>query len=488
MPPTSKSLCRHFKQMNPIPYCCMQRLVRRCARHRGSFFGGRARRFCGRRQEKRHSPGLAHTSSHEEKLINLSSSLICITIMVISTRIEDDELEASIWNLERAPSPQVDDPIGQIRGLGGSYSSPPTSVVGSPTTSHASARRFPLAAHRQVRSESNLSPILDRLRMVAGGSAIGASQSSSPTTTMQHHQQSQPQLTHRGSLSSAPPSTSSPKSPPQSTTIWSQFFHGKHQEEPRRATISVGDATIRQGSSLSLESISMERDDSLATPKSQHQARQLPSTISERGNHWNVTSDDDDDDDDDDDTYDADFSRQPSTSLNDIVTPVIFLGFTLPLWCSKKPSWTQVSELVVRYAPCFMCCRSRFHGTDRAIVGRMNILNAIFAVGQVGMAIFFGLVETAKFVVRDREPEYSRRATLNTFVPNLWNPSSSLTSVGLFGFIILVTNLVALRAIQEVNLLGAIRYLWVITWTVPFEIYFSISLFGRKQWNAPIQN
>jgi hypothetical protein len=53
--------------------------------------------------------------------------------MVTNTRLEDDdELEASIWNLESAPSPSIDDPIGQIR-MGGSYSSPPPSVVGSPT-------------------------------------------------------------------------------------------------------------------------------------------------------------------------------------------------------------------------------------------------------------------------------------------------------------------------------------------------------------------
>ncbi len=110
-------------------------------------------------------------------------------------------------------------------------------------------------------------------------------------------------------------------------------------------------------------------------------------------------------------------------------------------------------------------------------MSRMNILNAIFALGQVGVAIWFGLIEVANFVVPDRVPEHSQ-TNQKTFVPNLWNPSSSLTCIGVVGFIILVTNLVALRAIKEVNLLGAIRYLWVITWMVPFEIYFSISLFG----------
>jgi hypothetical protein len=119
----------------------------------------------------------------------------------------------------------------------------------------------------------------------------------------------------------------SPYSPAQSETIWSHLFPGKHQDEPKS---SAPDVNVQQGSSVSLESSSMERENSL-TSKSQQQLqkhpRHPPSPISERVSHWDVG--DDDEDNDDDDTYnDVDLSREgaTSTSLNDAVT-LSFWGF-----------------------------------------------------------------------------------------------------------------------------------------------------------------
>jgi hypothetical protein len=206
--------------------------------------------------------------------------------------------------------------------------------------------------------------------------------------------------------------------------------------------------------------------------------RQLPSPVSEQiiESQW--------DEDADDDTYvevkhRRDRDERASASLHGQVAPVIFLGFELPLWCSKKPSWTQVSECVARYAPCFIFCSRHFHGTDRAILSRLNILNSIFALVQMGAAIWLCVVSISNVLVSDRQPQYGEIINSQLFIPNLWNPAGSLVCIGVIGLIILSTNLIALRTIREVNLLGAIRYLWIMLWMIPFEIFYTVALFGE---------
>jgi hypothetical protein len=58
--------------------------------------------------------------------------------------------------------------------------------------------------------------------------------------------------------------------------------------------------------------------------------------------------------------------------------------------------------------------------------------------------------------------------------PNLWSLTGSMYSIGFFGAVIFLSNIVTLKVIQVVNLLGAVRYLWILLYLLPFEIFFVI--------------
>ena len=50
-------------------------------------------------------------------------------------------------------------------------------------------------------------------------------------------------------------------------------------------------------------------------------------------------------------------------------------------------------------------------------------------------------------------------------------------AIGGLAFVIIITCYFTMRVIRVVDLVGAIRYLWVILWILPFEFFFNISLF-----------
>jgi hypothetical protein len=61
--------------------------------------------------------------------------------------------------------------------------------------------------------------------------------------------------------------------------------------------------------------------------------------------------------------------------------------------------------------------------------------------------------------------------------PHLWNLNGLTFAVGTLALIIIIICFCTIRAIREVDLVGAIRYLWAIFWIVPFEVFFNVSLF-----------
>eukprot|EP00978_Attheya_sp_CCMP212_P004547 scaffold9919_cov55-Attheya_sp.AAC.1 len=152
--------------------------------------------------------------------------------------------------------------------------------------------------------------------------------------------------------------------------------------------------------------------------------------------------------------------------------PIIF-GMEMPFKLPVKPSWNRLSSTIVRHAPCFWCCANPLEtsATDRAILYRLNILCAVFAMSQVGVGLFLMFVLIAGPSGGNEQDETNRLA------PNLWNLNGSIFFLGVVGFILLVTVLCTMRVIREVNLVGAVRYMWALIWILPMEIFFVISLF-----------
>ena len=128
------------------------------------------------------------------------------------------------------------------------------------------------------------------------------------------------------------------------------------------------------------------------------------------------------------------------------------------------------------------------------VLTRLNVLCAFFALCQVAVGVFFGIITLSNDVV-DRhlgldKGDYYRQA----LTPNLWTLSGSLVMLSMVGLVLFLTMIFTLPVIRRVNLSGAIRYMWVLLWLLPLEIYFVISLFDyhnvtevwvKHWWSSP---
>lgn len=80
------------------------------------------------------------------------------------------------------------------------------------------------------------------------------------------------------------------------------------------------------------------------------------------------------------------------------------------------------------------------------------------------------------------------------FTLNLWSLDLFVYVLSLFGVILLVACLFAQKAIRNVNLGGNMRFMWVLLWLLPFQIFCGIGLFDyysvnyvttRHSWSSP---
>ena len=54
---------------------------------------------------------------------------------------------------------------------------------------------------------------------------------------------------------------------------------------------------------------------------------------------------------------------------------------------------------------------------------------------------------------------------------NVWNLNGSVVLLGLVALVVFVAVVSTVRAIQNVNLVGAIRYYWLILWVLPLQVH-----------------
>lgn len=154
---------------------------------------------------------------------------------------------------------------------------------------------------------------------------------------------------------------------------------------------------------------------------------------------------------------------------------VTVLGIVIPLWCSKRPvSWDRVAIGVANQAPCFCCMRLQ-HSTYRAVLARLIILCAGFAILQIVSGIWLYVILKSPSIV-DREivkktaSETMENQTGIPVLTNVWNLNGSVLLVSVLACVILLAIACTVRVIQNVNLAGAIRLLWIIVWVIPLQV------------------
>lgn len=185
----------------------------------------------------------------------------------------------------------------------------------------------------------------------------------------------------------------------------------------------------------------------------------------------------------DEDNTEADEDYNPYDGENRRRLP---FGYEVPS-CCRLPKLNELSVMVVKYAPCFLVIGLK-QVTDRKVLGRLNILLVFFSAFQMAVGVFLAVILWDKYIVDRTLPpeqedfvndvdEYEEESATGTMLGGLWNLNFAILIASVVGAFIFISALLTWRVIRYVNLVGAIRYLWALAWTLPFETYAVISLF-----------
>lgn len=191
-------------------------------------------------------------------------------------------------------------------------------------------------------------------------------------------------------------------------------------------------------------------------------------------------------------TYDDDFDdtlrdyrgsigrrRAPSTTDTGARQRYIF-GRPLPLWCTTKPKWKSIATCIVKYAPCFWCSTERLSltTTNQAILLRLNALTSIFAMIQVGSAVFLSIILWSETLV-NRNALYVNRGRFSNQVNslNLWSMNGTVLAAGALGVATFVGMICSRSSLRDIDLPGSIRFMWFLAWIIPIQIYLFVALF-----------
>jgi hypothetical protein len=117
------------------------------------------------------------------------------------------------------------------------------------------------------------------------------------------------------------------------------------------------------------------------------------------------------------------------------------------------------------------------YSTYRAVLFRLNVICGFMAMVQLTASSFHFAVLHSRTVIN----RYLPSATLieiknendNKFevLTNVWNLNGSVVLLGLVALVVFVAVVSTIRAIQNVNLSGAIRYYWLILWVMPLQVH-----------------
>lgn len=128
------------------------------------------------------------------------------------------------------------------------------------------------------------------------------------------------------------------------------------------------------------------------------------------------------------------------------------------------------------WSPCFVCFRM-VDSTYRAVLFRLNLLCGFMAIVQLTMSSFQFVVLHGRTVVDRDLPSVTlieiKNENDNKFevLTNVWNLNGSVVLLGLVALVVFMAVVSTIRAIQNFNLAGAIRYYWIILWIVPLQVH-----------------
>jgi hypothetical protein len=255
---------------------------------------------------------------------------------------------------------------------------------------------------------------------------------------------------------------------PRGTSALQISFDGSVKEVPIHVPVKQASGTFSSSTNSQANSY-VSRSKNSSQDKSSYLRNSVGTMISGDSNHSTSIQDRDEE---------GNYGASSDGFDDDEVEPVVIWNIILPPWLSKivreRPSLTQMSNFIVHVAPCFWCSSNNIRGssTDRAVLTRLTILALFFTSVQ----LFAGLWLACLLLFLDDEP-----GALRGFAPHLWNLNGAAFAVGILGFVLIITCFCTIRVIKVVDLVGAIRYLWVLLWLFPFELFFNISLFDYHQ-------
>jgi hypothetical protein len=134
-----------------------------------------------------------------------------------------------------------------------------------------------------------------------------------------------------------------------------------------------------------------------------------------------------------------------------------------------------VASFVAVWAPCFVCIRMEY-STFRAVLVRLNILCGIMAIVQLAASSCHYVFLHSRTIVDRNLPTFTsieiqyERENRFELLTNVWNLNGSILLLGIIALVILLSVVSTVRAIQNVDLTGAIRYLWLILWIMPLQV------------------
>ena len=167
--------------------------------------------------------------------------------------------------------------------------------------------------------------------------------------------------------------------------------------------------------------------------------------------------------------------EQRKTSLDKVVNPC------------KCFSWSLVGSYIIRTAPCFWCMKKiGVSATDRQIVIRLNVLIGFFCLVQIASGLFLlitvlmGYAQSAQSAA-DTKVYYEADTDKPLVTQDLWSLTMFIYFLAAINLVLLISAMLAQRAIRYVNLTKSVRYMWVLFWILPLQIFFSIGLFDYNQ-------
>ena len=220
------------------------------------------------------------------------------------------------------------------------------------------------------------------------------------------------------------------------------------------------------------ESVHMEDETGRgSTPSSAFQgsfARHRTESQNSTGNWSHAPSDYSDVNKTDETEFDPDDETEhdPTTHQSMNARPsIVIAGVRLPKWIPPFPAVNDISARLVTYCFCGCCCgQTARQLTDRAILGRLNVLIALLSVFPLCATVFMALSLYSPLIGLERQiPDQTDVPSYNgpsfSISESLWNMNGRMLLTGFFSLISGCAAVFTWRVVRDVDLLGAIRYL-----------------------------